>query len=60
MVGIALLTHHSVRGEGKNPETEGRGIFGPYREPNGELIAQYRPLMSFRYKINVLKKQALL
>ena len=28
-VGIAHLTHHSVRGGGKNPETEGRGIFAP-------------------------------
>ena len=28
-VGIAQLTHHSVHGEGKNPETEGLGIFAP-------------------------------
>ena len=28
-VGIAQLTHHEVQGEGKNPETEGRGIFAP-------------------------------
>ena len=34
-VGIAQLTHHEVQGGGKNPETE------------GELIAQYRPPMSF-------------
>ena len=26
-VGIAQLTHHEVQGGGKNPETEGRGIF---------------------------------
>ena len=28
-VGIAQLTHHSVRGGDKNPEAEGRGIFAP-------------------------------
>ena len=28
-VGIAQLTHHSVQGGGKNPETEGRRIFAP-------------------------------
>ena len=28
-VGIAQLTHHEVQGWGKNPETEGRGIFAP-------------------------------
>ena len=28
-VGIAQLTHHEVRGGGKNPETGGRGIFAP-------------------------------
>ena len=28
-VGIAQLTHHEVQGGGKNPETEGRGIFSP-------------------------------
>ena len=28
-VGITQLTHHSVRGEGKNPKTGGRGIFAP-------------------------------
>ena len=28
-VGIAQLTHHEVQGGGKNPETEGRGIFAP-------------------------------
>ena len=28
-VGIAQLTHHEVQGWGKNPETEGRGIFVP-------------------------------
>ena len=28
-VGIAYLTHHSVQGGGKNPETQGRGIFAP-------------------------------
>ena len=27
--GIAQLTHHEVRGGGKNPETGGRGIFAP-------------------------------
>ena len=46
-VGIAQLTHHEVQGGGKNPETGGRGIFAPHREPSGELIAQYRPPMSF-------------
>ena len=44
-VGMAQLTHHEV--QGKNPETEGRGIFAPHRGPSGELIAQYRPPMSF-------------
>ena len=29
VVGIAQLTHHEVQGGGKNPETEGRGIFVP-------------------------------
>ena len=38
-VGIAQLTHHSIHGGGKNP----------HREPRGELIAQYRLPMSFRY-----------
>ena len=28
-VGIAQLTHHEVQGGGKNPETEGQGIFVP-------------------------------
>ena len=28
-VGIAQLTHHEVQGGGKNPETDGRGIFAP-------------------------------
>ena len=42
----------SVRGVGKNPSTSGLGIFAPHLEPRGELIAQYRPPMSFRYKIN--------
>ena len=28
-VGIAQLTHHEVQGGGKNPKTEGRGIFAP-------------------------------
>ena len=28
-VGIAQLTQHEVQGGGKNPETEGRGIFAP-------------------------------
>ena len=28
-VGIVQLTHHEVQGGGKNPETEGRGIFAP-------------------------------
>ena len=27
--GIAQLIHHEVQGWGKNPETEGRGIFAP-------------------------------
>ena len=27
--GIAQLTHHEVRGGGKNPKTGGRGIFAP-------------------------------
>ena len=40
-VGIAQLTHHSVRGGGKNPHLEHRG----------ELTAQYRPPM-FRYTTN--------
>ena len=26
-VGTEQLTHHEVQGGGKNPETEGRGIF---------------------------------
>ena len=42
-VGIAQLTHHSVRNGGK--------IFYPQLEPRSELIAQYRPPMSFRYNI---------
>ena len=46
-VGIAELTHHEVQGGGKNPETFGLGIFAPHRGPSGELIAQYRPPMSF-------------
>ena len=46
-VGIAQLTHHSVRGGGKIPETD----FCPHLEPRGELIAQYRPPMSFRFII---------
>ena len=29
VVGIAQLTHHSVRGGGKNPSTFGLGIFAP-------------------------------
>ena len=29
MVGIAKLTHYSVRGGGKNPSTFGLGIFAP-------------------------------
>ena len=28
-VGITQLTNHEVPGGGKNPETEGRGIFSP-------------------------------
>ena len=36
-VGIAQLTHHEVQD----------GIFAPHRGPSGELIAQYRPPMSF-------------
>ena len=48
-VGIAQLTHRSVRGGGKNPSTSGLGIFCSHLEPRGEIIAQYRPLMSFRY-----------
>ena len=28
-VGITQLTHHSVRGGGKNPSTFGLGIFAP-------------------------------
>ena len=27
--GIAQLTHHGIRGGGKNSETEGRGSFAP-------------------------------
>ena len=42
-VRIAQLTHHSVRGGGKH--------FCPHLEPRGELIAQYRPPVSFRYII---------
>ena len=48
-VGIAQLTHHPVRGGGKIMDT-GLGIFAPHLELRGELIAQYRPPMSFRYK----------
>ena len=44
LVGIAQLTHHEVRSGGKHPET---GRFCPHRGPSGELIAQYRPPMSF-------------
>ena len=29
VVGIAQLTHHSIRGGGKNPSTFGLGIFAP-------------------------------
>ena len=29
MVGIAQLTHYSVRGGAKNPSTFGLGIFAP-------------------------------
>ena len=32
-VCIAQLTHHEVQGGGKNPETEGRGIFAPIADP---------------------------
>ena len=28
-VGIAQITHYEVQCGGKNPETEGRGIFAP-------------------------------
>ena len=32
-VGIAQLTHQEVQGGGKNPETEGWGIFAPPPPP---------------------------
>ena len=38
-VSIAQSTHHEVQGGGKN--------FCPHGGPSGELIAQYRPPMSF-------------
>ena len=44
-VGIVQLTHHEVQGGGKNPERS--RDFCPHRGPSGELIAQYRPPMSF-------------
>ena len=56
LFGLYLLSHHSaeyysektsVCGVGKNPSTFGLGIFAPHLEPCGELIAQYRPPMSF-------------
>ena len=50
------LTHHSVRGGGKNPSTLGLGIFAPHLKPRSELIAQYRPPMSFRYRIIQMSK----
>ena len=31
-VGIVQLTHHEVQDGGKNPETEGRGIFASIAE----------------------------
>ena len=37
-VGIAQLTHHEVRGGGKNPETGGRGIFAPTADLVGSLL----------------------
>ena len=43
------LTHHSIRIWGLNPSTLGLGIFVPHREPCDELIAGYRPPMSFCY-----------
>ena len=58
-VGIGQLTHHSVRGGGKNPSTLGLGIFAPHLEPRGELIAQYRPPMSFRYRITCQMRRRL-
>ena len=48
-VGIAQLTLHEVCSGGKNPETGGRGIFAPTVDKSGELIAQYRPTVSFRF-----------
>ena len=49
-VGIAQLTHHSVRGGGKNLSTSGLRIIAPHREPRGELIGQYRPPISFAHR----------
>ena len=48
-MGGQYCTINSPRGSrwGQKPETEGRGIFAPHRGLSGELIAQYRPPMSF-------------
>ena len=44
MVGIAQLTHLKVRNGGKNPKTEGGGIFGPTEDRSKnpvELLYNY-------------------
>ena len=46
-VGIAQLTHHEVQGGGQKSRDRSWRDFCPHREPSGELIAQYRPPMSF-------------
>ena len=46
-VGIAQLTHHEVQGGGQKSRDRRSRDFCPHRGPSGELIAQYRPPMSF-------------
>ena len=46
-VGIAQLTHHEVQGGGQKSRDRRSRDFCPHRGPSGELIAQYRPSMSF-------------
>ena len=56
MVGIAQLTHHSVRGGGQKSLDLRFRDFCPHLEPRGELISQYLPPLSFRYKIAFIWK----
>ena len=46
-VGIAQLTHRKFQGGGQKSRDRRSRDFCPYRGPSGELIAQYRPPMSF-------------